>query len=158
MPQSSPTLTVLQTELQQLLQAIQETVNQQVESSLEDLKVLKTKSAKLEEQLLVQQDKLDSLTEQVEGIEADIMTLGSVNDDQKRKNDALIKEYSTLSVKITNVKQQIMNEQGTEELVRKDLAVRIVAADEREKNLKLREQKVSQSERQVQANADLLGL
>lgn len=81
-----------------------------------------------------------------------------MNDDQQRKNDTLIQEYATLSARLTGIKQEIISSQNTEKLVRDDLAVRIRAADERDNNLKLREQKVGQIEQRVQANADLLGL
>lgn len=156
--QSSPTLPALLTELQQLLQTLQETAQTQLESTSEELKALKTKSAKLEGQILVAQDKLDSLFDEVDTTEANILTLSVANNDQKRKNDALIQEYATLSSKMTSIKQEILSSQNIEKAVREDLAIRIRAADERDNNIKLREQKVSQAEGRVQANTDLLGL
>lgn len=60
-------------------------------------------------------------------------------------------------------KQQIVLEQihdidSQQKLVREDLAVRIRACDEKEKNLRMREIKVAQGEDAIQRNASLLDL
>lgn len=81
-----------------------------------------------------------------------------VAQDNKTKNNRLINEYAGLSVKLTAIKQEIIDNQKLDKQVREDLAVRIQAADARERNLKLREQKINQAEERIHANADLLNL
>lgn len=77
---------------------------------------------------------------------------------QQVKNDALISDYTQLSIKSTAIKQEMMEAEKYQKAVREDLALRTQAADAHEANLKLREQKVAQTESQMQTNSELLNL
>lgn len=156
--QNSLTLPVLQQELQQLLQLIQTTVNQQVESSSEGLRALEVKLKKLDNQIVIKQDELDRIVEQTDSAKVEIGALEHTISKQTEKNKQLLEEHKDLSIRATVIAQNIKQSQDAEKMVRKDLAIRIMAADERDKNLKIRELKVAQVEERVQANVGLLGL
>lgn len=112
----------------------------------------------LHQKLNSSKQELDDITSHVVQAKQEVVEIDNTITTQRQKNKVLLIEYSTLSIKLTDIKQKIIDVTEIDKATREDLAVRIKAADERDVNLKIREMAVNQAEHRIQSNADLLNL
>lgn len=98
---------------------------------------------------------IPKLKEEIEQLEARLTDLNEQYELSKAEKDAQLKE---LDLKVSVKAKELDQFQLDDGFVRKDLAARTLALDEREKVLTRREFKVNRDEQNIQRNAELLSM
>lgn len=109
----------------------------------------------LQGQLVNAKSEIEELNSNKDHLKQDLSTLESQFNQKKRDTELVL--YN-LGREREDLEQEVRNIQGSQEAVRKDLAARLLALDDREKVLTNRENKLKRGEVMLRQNAGLLNL
>jgi hypothetical protein len=131
----------------------------EMEQRLNDLAII---NQQLESEKQSYHSELEALQAEVSSIQAKhavaIRNHEQILENYRQKEDTEEQKLAALGVEQVKRREHIRQAEFEHELIRKDLAARERAAIARDKNLRVREVKVSNDERSIQQNAELLNL
>lgn len=144
-------------------------VNASVTAIRGDIANLKSIKYNLLSENTTLRDSIDTLNIEKGGLEEEINTIANAkailtkqHEDFERTYDETSRskkqELALLDAKILENTQKLAEAQNSEEMVRRNLSTRLLALDQREENLSLRERKLLMNEDAIQRNANLLNL
>lgn len=140
------------------MEQVQNQAQQELESQSVALRNIGVKLGQLATEIDNKEKALTILNQQIVEAQQTLETVQQDNQVAETRNTFLKTEYMQFSTRLSTVKQSIVDTQQEEKVIREDLAARLKACDEREANLKVRENKVNQAEASIQRNASLLNL
>jgi chromosome segregation ATPase len=122
------------------------------------LKSKEQKLLQLNDEIAQAQAKLDEVSLKNHELSATSDLWEETNAEQEKHNKLLKTSFTSLSERVTAMKAEANNQAEVDQQTRDDLAKRAKALDAREEVLRRRERHVTESERIVQDNANLLNL
>lgn len=121
----------------------------------DEVLALESTKSELIMQIHASNNKIDENKETILMLEAQLDTLRTKHASKKAKYEH---EIAILTTQYVDITEKIEESKANEHIIREQLVARSIALDEREKNLRIREQKVEQNEQRILANSNLLNL